>query len=792
MTPDERGIGLRPPSFFAGRLLFGLALALIGGLLGGRYQLLCGAWLLYAAAAIVAAPLLLRLAGLRWAVATLLAAALCGGAALYAAEQARLDALAYEDGDTLLLQGRVIGAVAEREQGKYQLRLRPHTLNGAPYAGGDIMVYGSGELAGAPREIEVTGELFTPYSYANANAFDYNEYLRQQGYSGCVSTYYGGGVTVLSEHGVWSPPRLAQYLRDSFNTALAVVPELERDLLRGVFLGDKVGLDYQMKSDLGLSGLLHAFAVSGLHVGYIVLLALLLVSSGYRRRWVRLLLSMGMLLVYMGLTGLSASILRAALLALTLLLAEVCGEDYEPLSALALAALLCLLWRPLWLFSSGFQLSFAAAFGISYGYAYFERRLRRLPEWLRGSLAVSLAAALYTLPLVGYYFYHISWAGLLLSPLFLLLIGVVVMGSFMALAVSLFWPWLAETLLLAAGALMRLIYEAAAFAASLPLTAVVTGAIPVALVLLFYAGLLSLQSLERRRGRRQSVALLLVLVLTLAITPPLLSAPARAANGVLDGERICETVFLDVGQGDAALMILPDQTTLLLDGGGSGSDPRAVGEHVLLPYLKSRGITGIDYMIASHPDSDHIGGLLTVVEHLPVGELIYADVYQDEPLWTELLTAAELRGVRLHDVAAGDVLHIGELRIEMLWPRRDSLWSDDDGNYGSLVCGAAYGEVSTLFCGDAPADILLLLKPQPAQLLKLAHHGSDGSYCESFYQAAAAEAVIVSCKAGNSYGHPGQKVIEYWQERAQIWRTDQDGAISVYTDGKDWYAVSEL
>lgn len=710
-----------------------------------------------------------------------LALALCAallGFYLCAGQQAALAAWPGENGDQVVVEGRMLGAALPREGGRYRLLLRVESLNGTALSSAPVYVYGEGELPGPGSRLRVSGECFLPRVPGNPQAFDYGTYLAYQGIAGSISAYFDGEVGVLQPGPSLGPACLGALLREKLNQAAAGLSPLRRGLVLGVFLGDKAGLDYRLSNTLGLAGMLHAFAVSGLNLGFIVAFGLLLLGPGYAKRRGRLWLTLGLILVYLTMTGAAASILRAALMAVTLLLADALGEQNDSVSALALSALISLAVKPLWLFDPGFQLSYGAVLGILVYYPNFRQLLKAWPRLLRESYALTWAATLFTLPLVSYYFWHISWLGWLPAPLVAWGVGLTVLLGYAAAIFALFWPFAAFLLLDLAGWVMETLYRLAEVLLRWPAAASISGSVPLWYVALFMGLLLFLPQIPSLRAPKRQAACLLSLVLAFSLLPAASHTPALA----WDRDMLAEVTFIDVGQGDAALIQARDGYTVLIDGGGSQSSG-AVGEYILLPYLKSQGIGSIDLIVSSHPDLDHTDGLISVLENLPVGQLMTADCWEGNALQSLLLQRARQNGTPILPAAAGDAYDLGKyLKLTVYHPAPGSIAPSQAENDYSLVCEISCNETDILFTGDAGGEVLARLAADygiEAEILKLPHHGSETGYSEDFYRLSQGETAIISLASDNSYGHPAPDVVEYWQAHGRLCRTDQQGAISL-------------
>mgnify|MGYP001009861054 CR=1 FL=1 len=632
--------------------------------------------------------------------ALLLSAALLG-LYLCAGQQAALDAWPCADAEQVTLEGRVMGAAVPKEDGTYRLLLQVESLNNQALATAPVYVYAEGALPRAGSRIQVQGECFQPRLPGNPQAFDYQTYLSYQGIAGSVSAYYGGEVLLLEAGPRFSLGQLGAWFRQKLLIAAIGMDPTRKALALGVFLGDKAGLDYRMSNTLGLAGMLHAFAVSGLNVGFIVAFALLLLGGGYRKRKARLAVILALLLLYIAMTGAAASIVRAALMALTLLLAQALDEPGDGVSALAFSALIILAFKPLWLLDPGFQLSYAAVLGILIYYPAFQKLLRSWPRLLRDSYAVTWAATLFTLPLVSYYFWHISWLGWLPAPLVAWGVGAAVLLGFGGAVLAMFWPYAASLLLSVAGWLMELLYRLAQQLLRWPGAASVSGALPLWPVALILALLLALPLIKCLGQGKRLIFALLLSVLCFSLFPILSHWPALA----WERETLAKAVFLDVGQGDACLVQTRDGYTVLIDGGGSKSSG-AVGEYILLPYLKSQGISSIDLIVSSHPDQDHLDGLISALENLPARTLLTGDCWPEAGPQGTLLQAARSNGTKTVFTAAGDNYTLGRyLRLTVYNPAPEDWATVGEGNNCSLVCELSCGDTDILFTGDAAGSV---------------------------------------------------------------------------------------
>lgn len=308
------------------------------------------------------------------------------------------------------------------------------------------------------------------------------------------------------------------------------------------------------------------------------------------------------------------------------------------------------------------------------------------------------------------------------------------------------------------------------------------------------------KSKSRKKKIKQSVSALMLIAAALIL---LLALWALDRSGLFTYENLTETAglsstpvssstsvhFIDVGQGDCTL-IISDGKTLLIDAGEKENGSKVCS------YLKSQNITRLDYIIATHPHSDHIGGLPDVIGEFEVGAVI-APVIPDKLVPTSksyenFLSAVSAEGCGLTKAKAGDVYSLGGSSFEIIAPLTDD--SDDLNNY-SVVCLLTYGDNIMLFTGDASKDeendILDSGKYIDADLLKVGHHGSSSSSVKKFLNAVTPDYCVIMCGVDNSYNHPNEKTVERLEKYTdKINRTDLQGTIVCIPDGKGNYSFT--
>jgi competence protein ComEC len=297
-------------------------------------------------------------------------------------------------------------------------------------------------------------------------------------------------------------------------------------------------------------------------------------------------------------------------------------------------------------------------------------------------------------------------------------------------------------------------------------------------------------------------ALVLVSMLVIIIAHPL-------SEGLPDGRLRID--FLDVGQGDAALLTMPDGTTLLIDGGGRRNtdarrtaaeeddgeaiferDSRSIGEAVVSEYLWWRGLSRVDYILATHAHTDHIDGLKTVAQNFRVRAALVARAPADEPEFASFATTMRTAGVPVYFLGRGDTLRFGAVEADVIWPPGVSAGDTAarSGNNDSIVLRLRFGGRVFLLTGDiereAEEALAAMEEVLSADVVKVAHHGSRTSSTEKFVALVQPEIAVISVGRSSVFGHPHKEVVERWRASgAQVLTTGKRGNVTVSTDGRD-------
>jgi competence protein ComEC len=493
---------------------------------------------------------------------------------------------------------------------------------------------------------------------------------------------------------------------------------------------------------------------------------------------------------YTALAGAMVPTVRSAIMIGVYELAVLLDREEEVLTSLTFAALLIALVWPGVIADISFQLSFLAVFSIAWGMRRVmgsmaapprdelpQERSRLRPK-LRAvgmHLIVPVLATIGTGPLIAHYFGHLSLAGFISNPIIVPLVGFVVVPLGLAISfLSLAWPQPLQPLVTVTEWLLWLTIRLVDWFATLPFANI---AVPapnlweVGALYLFIASLLWL-----KKSRYATVGI--------ALTSLILIFDAAYWWQERWSRKELRVTYLNVGQGDAAVVELPGARTLLIDAGGSATREFDTGEAIVGPFLRSRKILKVDYLLVSYPRIDHYGGMGAIVREFTPEEFWSGAGKGQNRRFEELDEILEARQVKRVTLSDREPCRLIEtVRLCFLYPPADR--ADDS----SVVLRMEYGKARFLFAGDIDKRDEQLLAKMPGQIssavLKVPRHGSDTASTPEFIAAVQAKLAVISGGTRNTSDQKQEVIQRYRNGGAQVFRTDEDGAIVVSTDGEE-------
>jgi len=700
----------------------------------------------------------------------------------------------YNDAGWVRLEGVVVGEPDERE---YYTNLRVRAERLTLPGGAELEVDGLA-LVKADRypqrrfgdRVMVEGALETPPVLED---FSYKDYLARQGIHSLVRR---AEVTLLAERQA-SPVlhALFAFKRHAQSTIAAILPEPQAALLTGILLGVETGIPADLMDDFAATGTTHIIAISGFNITIVSGIFFGLARRLFGKKRAFWIAAAG-IAIYTVLVGASAAVVRAAVMGILYLLAMRLGRGTYAPASLAAAAFFMTLLNPHTLWDVGFQLSFAATVGLVLYTepleSAFERALARITSaehaekivgLISEALLVTMAAQIVAQPIILNIFGRLSLITLVTNFLILPVQQWVMIVGGLALLSGLIFRPLGQVVGWVAWVFLSYTIEVVRLTAWAPLASV-----PVKMagwmVFAYYALLAGLtwwftQAKERRRELWRKFTANVQTKVIVGTAAILLILAFFFWRTLPDGK--LHVTFLDVGQGDAIFIQTPSGRQVLIDGGPSETQALAqLGRR--MPFWDR----SIDLVLLTHPESDHVTGLIAVLERYQVDTVIFREMALDSATYERWLEVVEAEKATVYRGETGLYLALDEgLEMIVLHPGAEL---EEGANNNSIVTRLTYGQVSLLLTGDIEAQVEETLvgaireSPLRSTVLKVPHHGSCSSTTQRFLDAVDPEVVVISVGADNRFGHPCGEVLERLGD-LPVYRTDEQGAVEVVTDG---------
>lgn len=628
---------------------------------------------------------------------------------------------------------------------------------------------------------KISGKLRQPLKATNPSQFDYGKYLRN---FGVFSVLYAEKSDCLYLE--TNLPLRWAFLRDlnDFRNGILDVhskylksPNLE--ILGGVVFGDDAVAppDY-IKDNFVNSGLLHILAASGMNVAFIFgfwFYFLTLLKVPYK---LRVMSGICVILLYVLMTGVGASVVRAALMLIFVLIGKLINRDAHNVALLAFVAFLMLLYNPAYLNDVGFQLSFVVTLGLlcSANVCIEKFKGNKIKEIFAGAIIVPVVAQIWVIPIQLYYFNTVSLYSFLANISIVPFLSVVSFGGFVSSIVAKI-PFCGDFVCKILDWILNLflsgIVSVSAFFAKLPFS-LLEMAHPTVVQIFGYYSLVLLLTLFIKKGfEKRYIPLLLGLVSVLLAS--FISLPNRNL----------ELIMFDVGNADAILLKTPAGKYVLID---SGKLPFASGnsqaEMVVRNYLRDKGVKNLELFVITHFDSDHAGGAEHIINRMNVSEILVNSIDDTSVLAQRIYRTADNRGVNLFKAKNNDVIYEeSDFKVKSFY--RES----KDDNESSVLTLVSFKGFDVLFTGDAGVNALEFVKdfiPEKVEVLKVGHHGATGVVNKKLIDQLGVETSLISV-GKNNYGHPDKDTLEMLVG-TDVFRTDKLGAVKIVSNG-DKYSV---
>jgi competence protein ComEC len=653
-----------------------------------------------------------------------------------------------------------------------------------PTLGGALIGVG-GELTSdqilqwrAGRRVAFPAMLRTPTKYLDPGVGDAERQLAWRDVA-LVGSVKSDRLVEVTARGT-APAEALASVRAAIRRALAssVAPWSARSaaVVSAILIGDRAGLDDDVERRLQEAGTYHVIAISGGNIAILAGLCIVLLRAGRVGPRASALLVIIMLTVYAFVVEGGSSVARATLMAAIYFAALLWDHRTLPINVAALTAAILFGVDPLQIVDAGFALTFGATLGIVVGMSKLADMMPASP-WLRAPAALliaSVCAEIVLLPVSAFVFSRVTFAGLIVNFAAIPLMTVVQIAGMAAVALT----WLSPELARCTGWIAHVAVEGLIGSATLvdyvPSLTRRLAPPTVGVIAIYYASLIAVVCATFTR-----IAMTVLLVAGLWI----ITTPTFAAHS-----QPLRVTFLDVGQGDAAIVQFPDGRTLSIDAGGLAATTFDIGGRVIAPAFWALGVRRLDYMSVTHGDVDHIGGAASVFRDFKPFEVWAGVPVPPHAPTRELRALADAAGTVWRTLQPADRVSFGDVDLVVHHPPHPEWERQRVRNDDSEVVEIRYGGVSFVFTGDIGREVERTIAPSfaraPIRILKVPHHGSATSSSQHFVDALRPDIAVISAGRGNPFGHPVATVLaRYRQSGAAIYRTDKDGAVTVETDG---------
>lgn len=593
----------------------------------------------------------------------------------------------------------------------------------------------------------------------NYGGFNYKTYLRTKKIYGIfnvedVEIVKNGSDNIIIKLRKYIKSKLREKLKKE-NSELAI----------SLIVGDRSHISSEVEDNFKKANLMHMLAISGAHFSYVILIATF-ISNRLQHKRLGQLIQIIAIIFFMNLTGNTASVVRAGIMSILLIGSSICKRQNDSLNNIAISAIIQIINNPYIIFDSGFMLSYSGVLGIILFY-------KRISEHIHfKSIALTISANIFIIPIMIYNFHTISGSFIISNICASWLLGIIIILEFISLCIPI------KLLYMILDLLIMMLRKIAEICANIPFAQIYVPRYAIFFVIVIYI----LIFCRKLKCRKYVYSFLTIGVSILLIV--------NFTDVYQDRMRIN---FIDVGQGDSCL-IRYKGINIMIDSGGSLSKNKDgksydIGENVLNNYLLNRGITRLDYIMASHFDEDHSQGFVFLLKNMKVKNVIISEQYKTSSIYEQFKQICKKQNIQIIYVRSGDEIRIKDLAFKILHPKsKENQISENPLNNNAIVCMVKYKNRRILFTGDiekvAENEMVKeYTNGLKADILKVGHHGSKTSTTKEFLDLINPSVALIGVGQNNKFGHPNEDVIKRLEEKnIQIYRTDEMGEISVIID----------
>ena len=640
---------------------------------------------------------------------------------------------------------------------------------------------------------KIRGRLSTPFKVGNPSQFDYGNYLRN---FDTYAVFYGRNPYSMKDKDIPCFEKLSgkktntekalqginNYREKILNVHSKYLPSPNLEILGGIVFGDDaVSPPKDIKQSFINSGLLHILAASGMNVGFIYSFFFLIMN------WIKVPFKINTciciiaVLTYVLMTGLGASVVRAALMLLFVLIGKLIDRDAHSISLLSFVAFLMLIYNPMYINDVGFQLSFIVTFGLLVMTPYVIQSKHKFINWLIGSVTIPVFAQLWVIPIQIFYFNNISIYSVFANIMSVPILFIISFGGFISSLLSIIEPlsnFICMTFDFILNPLITLLVNISDFWGNLPNSTMQTTHPKPLQIIIYYLILINITLFFNGKYIKQlKICLLTILSILLLST---ISIPNHNL----------EITAFDVGNADAFMIKTPDNKYLMIDTGKAGyNGGKSQAEMLILKYFKDRGIKNLDSIIVTHFDNDHSGGAVDLINGIGVNKIYVNSVHHDSEQAKEIYKTAKARNIKIIEgVNKQTVIDNQGLLITNFIVKNIAGVGDNESSIITLV---QYGNFSMLFMGDAGIKTYNELKsnlPKDITILKVGHHGASGVVNKSMAEYLKPKYSIIST-GENKFGHPSIYTVETLKN-SRILRTDIHNSVKIIVNSSDYKVLT--
>lgn len=633
---------------------------------------------------------------------------------------------------------------------------------------------------------EIDGKLRKPFKASNPSQFSYGNYLRNfQTYT----LFYADKTDVRSvSHKLSFRWKVIQFLNNKrnniINTHSKYLKSPNLEILGGIVFGDDAVAppDY-IKTTFINSGLLHILAASGMNVAFISgFLFFFLRNFGVPYN-VRIISGILVIILYSLMTGLGASVIRAALMLVFILLGKLIDRDAHSVALLSFVGLLMLIYNPAYINDVGFQLSFIVTFGILVSADVVMEYTKKMPMWLSGAIFIPIIAQVWVVPIQMFYFNTISTYSVFANIMTMPFLSVISFGGFVSSVFSLFEPiadFVCHSFDFVLNPLLNILVGISTFFAQLPHSLFITTHPSIVQILVYYLILGLFIVVLKTRFENKKINILCIVLSLILVFSMFLHVPNHNF----------EVIAFDVGNADAFLLKTPQNKYFIIDSGKSGyKGRRSQADIIILKYLKDRGIRDIEGIIVTHFDDDHAGGVVDLVKNLHVKKVYMNSLTEDKRLAKKIYRVVDKNKDTKKILAKNNKVIYKEDNFVMTTYIANFVINGKDSseNENSIITFVKNGQMSMLFTGDSGIKAFNKLKYELSPnitVLKVGHHGAKNVINKEMMNYLNPKVSLVSV-GYNRYGHPNLVTMKIL-ERSKIIRTDRMNSIKIVAKKKDY------